>query len=71
MIRVGGYSPLWVVPPPVQVVLGCIIEQAKQAIENKKVINASPWPLLQFQPPGFCSVVPQPIECDLRVGKMK
>lgn len=38
-------------------------------MRNKKVINASPWPLLQFQPLGFCPGFSQPMVCDLRVAR--
>lgn len=54
---------------PAQMVLGCIIKQTKEAMRNKKVIDASPWPLLQFQPLGFCPGFSQPMVCDLRVAR--
>lgn len=38
-------------------------------MRSKKVINVSPWPLLQFQPPGLCPGFPETMLCDLRVAK--
>ena len=51
MINVGGVRPLWVVPPPGQV-MGYVRKQAEQAIESESVSSIPPWPLLLFLFPG-------------------
>lgn len=53
MIDVRGSCPLWVVPTPVQEVLGAVGKQDKHTLRNNAISDVLPWSLLQFLSPSF------------------
>lgn len=50
----GVLSLLWIVPILEGDLLLCKKKQAMQYLENKAVINMTPWSFLQFFPAGCC-----------------